>query len=95
MASLLYTNPAMLGDCSYLFRSKRHSFKYGQSRREERSLVNPNERRVTPTGCIWGVAPWDRLFLHPAALFPDDVHQAHHARNTLQDTKMAVSLRSK
>jgi len=49
--------------------------------------VNPNERRVTPNGLIWGAALRDSPFLYSAALFLADVHRAHCTRNALQNHK--------
>jgi len=45
--------------------------------------VNPNKRRATPDGLIWGAALGDGLFLRSAALFLADVQIAHRARNAL------------
>jgi hypothetical protein len=55
--------------------------------------VNPNERRATLNGLIWGAALRDMPFLRSAVLSLADVHQAHGIQNALQHTKMAVSLR--
>jgi hypothetical protein len=49
--------------------------------------VNPNDRRATPNGLIWGAALRDMPFLRSAALFLVDVHQAHGARKALQRNK--------
>jgi hypothetical protein len=49
--------------------------------------VNPNERRVTLNGLIWGAALRDMPFLRSAALFLADVHQAHGVRKALQRNK--------
>jgi len=61
--------------------------KWGQSRRKERSLVNPNKRQATPNGPIWGTALREVPFLYAATLFLADVHLAHGARNALQRNK--------
>jgi len=50
-------------------------------------LVNPNERRATLNGPIWGAALRDMPFFRSAALFLADVQQAHCARNALQRNK--------
>jgi len=49
--------------------------------------VNPNERRATLNGHIWGAALRDTPFLRSAALFFADVQIAHDARNALQRIK--------
>jgi len=49
--------------------------------------VNPNERRATPVGLIWGAALRETPFLHVATLFLAHVHAAHYARNALQRNK--------
>ncbi len=60
---------------------------WGQSRREERGLVNPNKRQATLDGPTWGAALRDGPFLHSAALCLADVQQAHCARNALLSNK--------
>jgi hypothetical protein len=66
---------------------KRGCPKWGQSRREEGSLVNPNKQQATLNGIIWNAALRDGSFLYSAALFLADVHQAHCARNALYRQK--------
>jgi len=62
--------------------------KWSQSRREERGLVNPNKRRATQSGSIWGSALRDRTFLHSAVLYLTDVQQqAHGVRYALLNIK--------
>jgi len=45
--------------------------------------VNPNERRATPDGLIWGAALRDGSFLRSAALFLADGQLVHGARDAL------------
>ena len=68
-------------------RSLRCRPKWCQARRKECGLVNPNERRATMDGLIWGAALRDRLFLCSAALFLADVPLEHCARNALHSHK--------
>jgi len=78
-----------------LFFLKRCSSKSDKPRHEERKLVNPNERRVTPDCRIWGAALRDGFFLRSAALFLTDVQLAHCARNALLNAKKASPLQEK
>ncbi|MEW8260368.1 MAG: hypothetical protein AB2720_16430, partial [Candidatus Thiodiazotropha taylori] len=66
-----------------------------QSRREERGLVIPNERRATPSGAFSGTTPHIDVEEGAGAIFPPTalsfahVEQLHVAHSALLDEKIA------
>jgi len=65
-----------------------------QARHEERGLVIPNERRITPHGIFSGATRRAEPIFYPAALSLAYVEQLHRTRDALRDKKWVLAART-